>query len=139
MNRFFYRNPAGLKFEFESEEDRNKWGAPDLVRMTQEEVDAHLAEPPPTPEQIIEAMRADIQGHMDAAAKAYGYDDIKAAVTYAEEPVVPKFQAEGRAFRAWRSLVWAYAYGVLDEVKAGDREQPTADELLAELPELVVE
>lgn len=139
MSRFFYRNPSGEKFEFESEEGRNKWGAPDLVRMTQEEVDAHLAEPPPTPEQIIEAMRVAIQAHMDAATKGYGYDDIKAAVTYADEPAVPKFQAEGRAFRAWRSLVWAHAYGVLDEVQAGDREQPTVEELIAELPELVIE
>lgn len=99
-----------------------------------------LQEPPaPTPEQIIETMRAAIQAHMDAAAQGYGYDDIKAAVTYADEPAVPKFQSEGRAFRAWRSLVWAHAYGVLDAVQAGDREQPTADELLAELPELVIE
>ena len=91
------------------------------------------------PELIIETMRAAIQAHMDNAAQGYGYDDIKAAVTYADEPAVPKFQAEGRAFRAWRSLVWAHAYGVLDEVQAGHREQPTADELLAELPKLVIE
>lgn len=94
--------------------------------------------PPPTPEQIIEAMRAAIQAHMDTAARGYGYDDVKAAVTYAEEPSVPKFQAEGRAFRAWRSLVWAHAYGVLDDVQAGTRPQPTAEELLAELPVLEV-
>lgn len=88
---------------------------------------------------IIESMRSAIQAHMDKAAQDYGYDDVKAAVTYAEEPAVPKFQAEGRAFRAWRSLVWAHAYEVLDAVQAGDREQPTTDELLAELPELVFE
>jgi hypothetical protein len=90
------------------------------------------------PEQIIEAMRAAIQEHMDSAAKGYGYDDVKAAVTYAEEPAVARFQAEGRAFRAWRSLVWAHAYGVLDKVQAGQRPQPTAEELLAELPALEV-
>lgn len=99
-----------------------------------------LQTPPPlTPEQIIEVMRTVIQAHMDKAAQGYGYDDIKAAVTYADEPAVPKFQADGRAFRAWRSLVWAHAYGVLDAVQAGEREQPTADELLAELPKLVIE
>lgn len=93
---------------------------------------------PATPEQIIEAMRTAIQAHMDAAAQGYGYDDVKAAVTYADEPAVPKFQAEGQAFRAWRSLVWAHAYGVLDEVQAGTRPQPTVEELLAELPVLEV-
>jgi hypothetical protein len=94
--------------------------------------------PPPTAEQTIEAMRAAIQAHMDAAANGYGYDDVKAAVTYAEEPAVPKFQAEGRAFRAWRSLVWGYAYDVLDKVQAGQRPQPTADQIISELPALEV-
>lgn len=136
----YFKNPkTGEIYGYESQEDREQWGSPDLVPMTQEEIDTHLSPPSPTPQQIIETMHQGIQAHMDAAAREYGYDDIKAAVTYADEPAVPKFQAEGRAFRAWRSLVWAHAYGVLDAVQAGDREQPTADELLAELPELVIE
>ena len=136
---FYFKNNTGEVFAYDTQAERDQLGALDLVAMTAEEVAEHLEPPPLTPEQIIEAMRAAIQAHMDAAAKGYGYDDIKAAVTYADEPAVPKFQAEGSAFRAWRSLVWAYAYGVLDEVQAGDREQPTADELLSELPELVIE
>ena len=136
--RFFYKNTNGLVFEYETQQDREQFGSSDLAAMTDDEVAAHLA-PPPTPEQVIEAMRAAIQTHIDKAAQGYGYDDVKAAVTYADEPAVPKFQAEGRAFRAWRSLVWAYAYGVLAEVKAGDREQPTVEELIAELPELIIE
>lgn len=132
----YFKTPSGEVFAYESQEDRERFGAPGLVAMTQDEVAAYLATPP---EQIIESMLSAIQAHMDKAAQAYGYDDIKAAVTYADEPAVPKFQADGRAFRAWRSLVWAYAYGVLDEVQAGDREQPTADELLGELPALVIE
>lgn len=91
--------------------------------------------PAPTVEQLIEAMRVKIQAHMDGMAKSYGYDDIKAAVTYADEPAVPKFQSEGRAFRAWRSLVWDYAYKALADVQAGERPQPTPSELISELPE----
>ena len=79
-----------------------------------------------------------VQQHMDAAAKALGYDDIKSAVTYAEEPSVPKFQQEGQAFRAWRSQCWAAGYVVLSQVEAGQRPVPTAAELIAELPELVL-
>lgn len=77
-----------------------------------------------------------VQNHLDAAARALGYDDIKTAVTYADEPAVLKFQTEGKAFRAWRSLVWAACYAILDDVLAGERLPPTIDELLAELPVL---
>lgn len=77
-----------------------------------------------------------IQGKLDAAAIVARYDSIATAVSYAEEPAVPKFQKDGIAFRAWRSLVWAYAYEQLALVLAGEREQPTVEEFLAELPAL---
>lgn len=70
MSRFFYRNPAGLKFEFESEEDRNKYGPPDLVRMTQEEVDAHL-NPAPTYLQALAALNAAYQLDVDKFNRAF--------------------------------------------------------------------
>lgn len=92
--------------------------------------------PPPTAAQIRAALTDAVYAHMNAAAQARGYDDIKAAVTYAEEPAVPIFQAEGRALRAWRSLVWAHCYQVLADVQAGTRAIPTAAQLIAELPAL---
>lgn len=92
--------------------------------------------PAPTPEQIVAAIADAVQAHMDAAAKAAGYDDVKSAVTYAEEPAVPRFQQEGRAFRAWRSLVWAKCYELLDAVQAGTRPPMTAEQVIAELPAL---
>lgn len=95
-------------------------------------------EPAPLPEkteaEIIDDMKAGMQAHMDTTAQAYGYDSIQTAVTYADEPAVPKFQAEGAAFRAWRSMVWAAGYQVLDDVMTGARAAPTLAELLAELP-----
>lgn len=135
----YFKANDGAVFAYESMSDKEMYGSPGLVEMTREEVAAHLSMPQLTPEQTIEVMRAAIQAHMDTAAKGYGYDDIKAAVTYADEPAVPKFQAEGRAFRAWRSLVWAHAYGVLDQVKAGAITQPTEAEMIAGLPKLIVE
>lgn len=96
-----------------------------------------LQDPPqPTPEQILSSIAAAVQAHMDAAAQAAGYDDVKSAVTYAEEPAVPKFQNEGRAFRAWRSRVWALCYQLLAEVQAGSRPPLTAEEVIAQLPPL---
>lgn len=77
-----------------------------------------------------------IQAYLDSAAQSRGYDSIATAVSYAEEPAVPRFQDDGKAFRAWRSLVWAYAYQELAKVKAGEREIPTLDAFLTELPAL---
>lgn len=75
-----------------------------------------------------------VQSHLDAAARAAGYDTIYTAVSYADEPAVPRFQAEGQAFRAWRSLVWAAANAIHTAVESGARPVPTAEQLIAELP-----
>jgi phosphoglycolate phosphatase-like HAD superfamily hydrolase len=80
-----------------------------------------------------------IQQHLDKSARAMGYDDIKSAVTYADEPAVPLFQQQGRAFRAWRSLVWAAAAEIEAAVKSGSRPFPEVEEVLAELPALSIE
>ena len=89
--------------------------------------------PGPTYEQIVVGLTADIQAHLDATAKQYGYDDMKTAVTYADEPFIPKFQMEGQALRKWRSHVWAVAYTELDKHQEGD-PIPTGEELIALLP-----
>lgn len=94
--------------------------------------------PTPTPSEIEARKVALVQHHMDEAARALRYDDIRTAVTYAEEPAVPKFQVEGQAFRAWRSLVWAACYAILDEVNNGVRPIPTDEDLIAELPKLAI-
>jgi hypothetical protein len=103
------------------------------------EVPLETTAPPPEPhaptrEERAAALRSEVQKHLDLTAVAHGYDDIKTAVTYAEEPAVPRFQAEGRAFRAWRSLVWDFCYSLQDKVAAGLADEPTLDELLPMLP-----
>lgn len=47
---------------------------------------------------------------LGTTAQQYGYDSIKTVVTYADEPAVPQFQTEGKAFRKWRSECYAFAY-----------------------------
>jgi len=91
-----------------------------------------------TKEQKVKAMTDAVQSILDAPAQSLGYDDIKTACTYADEPAVPLFQKQGIAFRAWRSLVWAKCYSILGEVEAKTRQEPTIPELLAELPPLVL-
>ena len=90
--------------------------------------------PPPTQEQIIARMEALVQRHLDSVVGVRGYDSIYTACTYADEPAVAKFQAEGIAARRWRSQVWAYCHHVLDDVLAGRRAMPT--DLIAELPQI---
>jgi hypothetical protein len=102
-----------------------------------------IAEEPPaeelTAEEQVEAYTASIQLFMDNTARSFGYDNIKSAVTYADEPIVPKFQDEGRAFRAWRSVCWAYCYDLLAAIEAGTAQPPASEaELLAALPSFEV-
>lgn len=93
-----------------------------------------VAPPPLSPEQIKGHLTAAVQDHLDAVAQDAGYDNIFTACTYADEPSVPQFQAEGQALRAWRSEVWAACHQIMDDVQAGQRQIPTAEELVSALP-----
>ena len=96
-----------------------------------------LQDPPgPTPEQIMSRLEVRVQQWLDAQARALGYDDIRSAVTYAEEPTVSKFQQEGQTLRRLRSLAWARCYEILNEIQAGQRSIPTEAELIAEMEAL---
>jgi hypothetical protein len=96
--------------------------------------DASVEPPAPSVQERIASLQAAVQMHLDAQARALGYDDLKTAATYAEEPAVPRFQEEGRALRAWRSAVWAACYGLLGQWQAGDLVEPTASELIEQMP-----
>jgi hypothetical protein len=93
----------------------------------------------PTEAQIVAAYEKALDDHIDATARAYGYISIITAISYAEEPAVPKFQAEGQALRAWRSLCYAYGHEVMAAVKAGERTMPTVEGLIEELPPLALD
>lgn len=101
--------------------------------------DPELADPPPpTTAELMANITARLQEHLEQTAQAYGYDSISSAISYADEPAVPKFQREGQAIRAWRSMFWDAANAIFADVKAGTRPVPTAAELIAELPELTL-
>jgi len=105
------------------------------VRITDAEAHA-IQNPAPTTEQLIAGYAEAVQAHMESAARNHGYDSLLSAVSYADESSVPKFQAEGMAFRAWRSQVWASCHALLGKVQAGEASPPTKEQLLAQLPEL---
>lgn len=53
----FYKSPNGEVFAYDSEDDRNEYGNPGLVKMTDEEVHAHMNPPEVKyiPEQVTRA------------------------------------------------------------------------------------
>ena len=91
---------------------------------------------PKTPEEIQAEYTQAIQVHLDAKAVEKGYDNIVSACSYAGYP--NPFQAEGVVYGTWRANVWTKGYEILAQVQAGERPLPTIEELLAELPELVL-
>ena len=74
----YYKNTQGEVYAYETEAERDQWGAPDLAAMTPSEVDVHL-NPKPTLEQLavtarakrdqlIESVRWRIERHSDELA-----------------------------------------------------------------------
>lgn len=134
MSMKHFKDALDQVWAFPADGSEDHYIDPELIPISDAEADALRQPPPLSVEQRIEALRVGVQEHLDAKARALGYDDIRTAVTYAEEPSVPKFQAEGQAMRAWRSLVWSKCYEVLAQWKAGEIAEPTQAELLALLP-----
>lgn len=95
-------------------------------------------QPEPTKEEIQKQLTDAVQRVLDAKAQELNYDSCLSVCSYIDTGV-PKFDAEGKAFRAWRSQVWAKGYEILAQVQAGERGIPTEAELIAELPQLVIE
>lgn len=81
----------------------------------------------------VEGFRAAIQAHVDVTAKSRNYDGGNALASYVAS-TNPQWAAEAQAFVAWRDAVWLHAYGELDKVVAGQREQPSVEAFLDELP-----
>ena len=81
----------------------------------------------------VESFRSAIQSHVDATARSRNYDGGNALASYVAS-TNPQWAAEAQAFVAWRDAVWLYAYGELDKVIAGEREQPNVEHFIDELP-----
>lgn len=97
--------------------------------------EAEAPEPtPPTHEEIQKTLTDAVQAHMDTKVKERGYDNIHTARLYA---LGTEFREEGIACVVWCDVVWRTCNNILNEVTAGQREIPTVQELIAELPELV--
>ena len=56
--KYYKHTESGEVYAYETEAERQEWGAPGLIAMTTKEVDAHL-NPPPTAEQLADTARAE--------------------------------------------------------------------------------
>lgn len=91
-----------------------------------------IEQPVPTTDDYKNA----VQGQIDAVARSRNYTDGVSLASYVAS-TVPGWAAEAQAFVAWRDGVWSYAYGELAKVLGGEREQPSIETLVSELPEIV--
>ncbi|CAA2105986.1 hypothetical protein [Variovorax paradoxus] len=87
----------------------------------------------PTLDQRAAVLLAGVDAHLNAAARAKGYDSILSASVRAALPDSP-FHADGVAFGTWMDQVYATCYQLMAAVQAGDAEEPTLEQLIAMLP-----
>lgn len=78
-----------------------------------------------------------IEDMLNEKAMEYNYKDYHAAMAYIGSPV-EKYHNESVAFRDWVSYVWYHLETVERDVVLGQRTVPTLEELLSELPQLVI-
>ena len=73
-----------------------------------------------------------IENHLDKKAQELRYDNMMSARSYAgyDNP----FQDEAIELAKWCGDCWVKAGEIEADVKSGDREMPTIDQLLSELP-----
>jgi len=126
----------GQAFELDGKKFSRAW----LSKATPEMLAAHgitVEEvPPPEPgPPTLDDYRIAIQAHIDATAQERQYDSGVSCASYVNS-INPLWSAEATAFIAWRDAVWAYAFQELAKVENGEREQPTIDEFLSELPQI---
>ncbi|MDH0367965.1 hypothetical protein [Brucella anthropi] len=97
-------------------------------------VDGKVVEYMPPPSiPTADDYRREIQSLIDSTAQERQYDSGATLASYVNS-TTPQWSAEAQAFVAWRDAVWTYALAELDKVMSGEREQPTVEAFLAELP-----
>jgi len=78
------------------------------------------------------AFNGAIQNYLDTKAQEFRYDNMMSARSYTG--YINAFQAEAQALATWASECWVVAGEIEADVKAGNRDMPTVDEVLNELP-----
>lgn len=102
-----------------------------IKEVGEEPPEGHLTTKPVILDEVKNELLLKVSAYIDDLASSWGYDNMAVAITYAEEPAVPKYQSEGKVLRAWRSLVWESAFAELDAIST----DTTFDDFVKKLPE----
>ncbi|WP_313027902.1 hypothetical protein [Brucella sp.] len=81
----------------------------------------------------VDIYRLEIQSMIDAKASERQYDSGATLASYVNS-TIEQWAAEAQAFVGWRDAVWVYALAELDKVQKAERDQPSVEDFLAELP-----
>jgi hypothetical protein len=92
--------------------------------------------PAPTQAEITQNLENAVQEFIHKKAQERNWDTIYTATLRAA--YIGPWQAEGLKYAQWMDKCWEYAFKVESDCQAGLRTIPTAAELIAELPVLVV-
>lgn len=111
--------------EFLCNQGRRRWQGGEVVSFE-----------PPVALPTEDDYRLAIQNLIDGHAQSRRYDSGNSLATYVASSN-PDWAAEAQAFVLWRDAVWAYAYVELDNVLAGEREQPSVEAFIGEFPEMM--
>lgn len=120
---------------FEDRSDNSGWVQVDtgvFGGFMQQEDGSFLPPAQPTPTPVLADYENAIQDLVDTTARERQFRDGVTLASYTSS-TKPKWAAEAQAFVAWRDDVWFYAYGELAKVQAGQRPQPTVDQILGEI------
>jgi hypothetical protein len=96
------------------------------------EIPAHV----PTEKEIQEQLEQGIEAWMNTVVAERDYDSIDTCIARYTDSPNPKYAREAKAVRDWNTAVWDKCWDILAEVKAGKRDVPTLEEVIAELPKL---
>ena len=85
---------------------------------------------------LAKAMEQGIETHINSVVQARGYNSQDSIAKYLVQG--NPFYDECTAISLWIGSVWVYSHQVQADVMAGTRATPSLEELIAELPELVI-
>lgn len=126
MTLYYYRRADGSVYASDRDAKEN-------------ESDVSITEAEAVPQMALQSLTAVIQRHLDSAAISRRYDNIHTACGWAGA------FADAGALKSWGAACWAKAAEIETAVLANQKYNatwtgvlPTEDELLAELPVLVL-
>lgn len=102
--------------------------------MTPEELSVAFPPPPPPPPPTLDDHRRAVDDHVEAVARARGYNNAATLASYVNSTVAA-WADEASAFIPWRDAAWVHTFTRLEGVLQGAQEPPASPAaLVAELP-----